>query len=328
MQTGYWTLLKWGCLALSIGSIFVAGLLMWINDKPIVADSTEQVAEGDKPQANVEKPLIVERKGERIVWRLQAESAIQQEQGMRLVEPRLELFTDKGEAIPIRASEALFEPAARNIRFKGSSQVEFREWTLQSDQLKYDSGRDEVVIPGAFSLSKPGTRLSGIGLRVEHKSERLIIEHKARAEDRVYIRAGGSTGQSVTITSDSLMVDHRRSMAEFSQAVHLKRDDFELHSDRLTVLYKQDGGGEIEQAEAFGNVVMQQREKQGSAERAIYRQKENELIMIGDAEVKDSSGTVQGHRLIHHIDTLVTTVEQGESGTRARMVIEEERIQQ
>jgi len=324
MQVSYWTLLKWSCLALCIGSIVAAGMLMWLNDEAIVADSPQAGEEGEKPQANVEKPLIVERKGERIIWRLQAESAVQEEQGMHLVDPRLELFTDQGEAVPIRGDEAWFEPAARNIRFKSHVQVLYRGWTLKSGELQYDSGRDEVLVPGAFNLSKPGSSLKGDGMRIDRKSERVTVERNVELEDHLYIRSGKDLGESVRITSGSMLVDHRKQRAEFARAVHLVRDDFTLDGDRLIVLYRQQGGGEIEQAEAYGHVVMRQGEKQGVSESAVYNQERNELLMVGNAEVSDASGSVKGERLIHHLDTKLTTVEKGASEKRATMFIEEE----
>lgn len=327
MSTGYWSLLKWACLALSIGSIVAAGILIWLNDEVIVADSTPAGDEGDKPQANVEKPQIVERKGERIIWRLQADSAQQQEEGMNLAMPRLELFTDQGEAVPIRGDAAWFEPAARNIIFQGHVQVLYREWTLKSEQLQYDSARDEVLVPGPFTVIKPGTSLKGEVLRAEHKSEKLIVEKNVRLEDSVFIRNVRQPGKSVAITSGSAMVDHRHNRAEFSGQVHLKRDDFDLYGDRLVVTYRSSPVSELDKAEAYGHVIMQQGEKQGKADSAVYNQEKNELVMSGSAEVSDPSGTVRGEKLIHHMDTSVTSVEKGasgEDGKRARMIIEEE----
>lgn len=316
--------MKWGSLGLSVGSVLIAGVLMWSNEGAVVTDPSPPVDAGEKPQANVEKPLIVERKGERIIWRLQADSAKQQEQGMQLIEPRLELFTEQEEVIPISAREAWFEPAVSDIRFSGETVVLFREWRLESEQLQYESGREEVVVPGSFRLFKTGTTLWGDGLRADRKNQRLIVERKARIEDNVYVKKGASGGGKVRISSDSLVIEHQKNRAEFHGSVHLERDDFDLHSDRLVVIYLHETGGEIDRAEAYGHVVMQQGEKRGTSDSAIYRQRANELEMAGGAEVSDNRGTVRGEKLLHHIDTKETSVVQGEAGQRARMVIEDE----
>jgi len=185
MNNRQWRLVKWSSLSISIGSVVVAAGLMWVNSKESVTVERPKVSEQvEQPQAKVEKPLIVERKGDRLIWRLQADSAKQQEQGMYLIEPRLEMFTEAGEAIPIRGREAWFEPLRKNISFKGAVQVDFHEWRLNSEALRYESGRDEAVVPGKFELSKPGIMLKGRGLRVDRKSQKLTVDHDVWLVDK------------------------------------------------------------------------------------------------------------------------------------------------
>jgi lipopolysaccharide transport protein LptA len=126
------------------------------------------------------------------------------------------------------------------------------------------------------------------------------------------------------ISSESLSVDHRKSEAEFTEAVHLSRDGFELRCDRLVVFYKTQGGSELDHAEAYGHVVMQQGDKHGSADKAIYKQVEGILILMGHAKVEDPKGVIQGEKVMHNINTTETSVEQGRSGERVRFFIEED----
>jgi len=128
------------------------------------------------------------------------------------------------------------------------------------------------------------------------------------------------------IKSESLVIDHQKNRAEFRGAVRLQRDGFELQSDRLVVLYREQGNGELERAEAYGHVVMQQGDKHGVADRAIYNQKEAILILMGGASVEDASGMVRGEKLIHHLDSRKTVAEQGESGGRVRLRLDEEQV--
>jgi len=185
MQDRHWSLVKWSSLAVSIGSIVIAAGLLWVNSKVAVTDKpVEAVLEDSKqPEAKVEKPLIVERKGERIIWRLQAEEAKQQDQGMYLVEPRLELFSETGEAIPVEGAEAWFEPVRKNIHFKGSVKAQFRDSILLSDELRYDSAKDEMVVPGKFTMTRPKLKMRGRGLRVDRKSQTLKVAHDVWVED-------------------------------------------------------------------------------------------------------------------------------------------------
>lgn len=128
----------------------------------------------------------------------------------------------------------------------------------------------------------------------------------------------------VQIKSDSLVVEHQKSRAQFDRNVWLQREDFELRCDRLVVRYKQEMGGEIEQAEAYGHVTMQQGDKRGSSNEAIYQQAAGMLTLIGNAQVESPDGLIQGEKILHNINTRKTTVLQGEDGERARFVTEEE----
>ncbi|MDT8375204.1 MAG: lipopolysaccharide transport periplasmic protein LptA [Mariprofundaceae bacterium] len=126
------------------------------------------------------------------------------------------------------------------------------------------------------------------------------------------------------ITSESLTVEHAENRAQFSGAVHLTRDDFELRCDRLVAFYKQQAGGELEQAEAYGNVSMRQGEKHGSSNEAIYKESEGILILIGKAKVEGPEGTIQSEKIVHNINTTETSIQQGAAGERVRLTFEAE----
>jgi lipopolysaccharide transport protein LptA len=124
------------------------------------------------------------------------------------------------------------------------------------------------------------------------------------------------------IISESLVVDHAKNRAQFSGAVHLTRDDFELKCDRLVAFYTQRAGGELEQAEAYGNVSMRQGEKHGSSNEAIYKQSEGILILIGKAQVEGPEGTIRSEKIVHNIHTMETKVQQGAAGERVHLTFD------
>lgn len=123
---------------------------------------------------------------------------------------------------------------------------------------------------------------------------------------------------SVTIESEQMTVDHLRSQAEFKGGVHLVRGDFDLRCDRLLAYYQ---NNELQRAEAFGRVRMQQGQKRGASKQAIYNKKTDILTLIGKASVEDSDGVIRGEKIIHNIKTEHTQVMQGK-GERVRMSIE------
>jgi lipopolysaccharide export system protein LptC len=121
--------------------------------------------------------LIVERKGERIIWRLRAEKAEQQLSGrMQLDAPRLEMFADDGEAVSVVGRRAWFDPLTRGIRFENDVRVRYQQWLLQSEALSYVSETDELRVPGHFEVTGETTRARGKGLRIKRQTQRLWVE--------------------------------------------------------------------------------------------------------------------------------------------------------
>ncbi len=140
----------------------------------------------------------------------------------------------------------------------------------------------------------------------------------------VLVTASPVEAGPLRITSESLVVEHAKNRAQFSGSVHLTRDDFELKCDRLVAFYKQQAGGELDRAEAYGHVSMRQGDKHGSSNEAIYKQSEGILILIGKAKVEDPEGTIQGEKIVHNIQTTETRVQQGAAGERVHLTFEAE----
>jgi len=125
---------------------------------------------------------------------------------------------------------------------------------------------------------------------------------------------------AVTIESEQMTVDHLHNQAEFIGGVHLVRGDFDLRCDRLLAYYQ---NNELQRAEAFGRIRMQQGQKRGASKQAIYNKKDDILTLIGKASVEDKDGVIRGEKIIHNIKTEHTQVMQG-NGERVRMRIESE----
>ncbi|MDX8395868.1 MAG: LPS export ABC transporter periplasmic protein LptC [Mariprofundaceae bacterium] len=176
--------LKWGFLAISIGSILMAGALMWLQPKPMLAEQNPATVEQVKPaRTEVEKPLIVERNGDRLIWRLQADTAEQQQDDMYLIQPRLELFTETGEVVPVQGKEAWFEPSKKNIRFKGVVIVKHREWTLETEALRYDSELDLIDIPGTFEMYRKDVKMHGRTMKIDRQTQQMTVAHDVWIQD-------------------------------------------------------------------------------------------------------------------------------------------------
>ncbi|MFQ5581340.1 MAG: LptA/OstA family protein [Mariprofundaceae bacterium] len=124
----------------------------------------------------------------------------------------------------------------------------------------------------------------------------------------------------VEIEAEKLAVEHTKNQVEFSGAVHLQRDDFELYCDRLVAHYQQ-GRARLERAEAYGHVRIRNGDAHGSSREARLDQTRGILMLIGDAVMEQPGGKVQGEEIEHDINRAYTEVRKGKEG-RVRMFIE------
>ena len=179
------TWIKWACMSLMVGSVLTAVFMLW---QPASQEPAEVSADADqaKSQIQVDKPLLVEHEGESVVWRLEADKAEQNLDGsMRLIAPKLELFTDSGRVMPVSGREATVDLLARSIEFVGDVKLRFdTDWLLTCETLKYDGGKDEMVIPQRFAAEGPALAFRGGSLRIDRKSQRIWVNNGVWIEDQ------------------------------------------------------------------------------------------------------------------------------------------------
>jgi len=175
--------IKWGFLGVALGSIVLAAIMMW-QAQQLKSVFSGKPVEGKTAHMHVDKPLIVERQAGRTVWRLRAAKAEQQLTGtMHLLEPELVLFTEAGKKVPMTGKEAWFKPLSKQIRFKGDVKVQYGEWHLYSDSVRYDPQKGAVVIPGPFRIEGRTTHVRGRGLTAWRATQHVRVEHGVWIED-------------------------------------------------------------------------------------------------------------------------------------------------
>jgi len=177
MRQGIWSWVKWASLAVSLGSILLAVLFMQMHAQTTTLLPNQQAGEGQPNQTEVSSPLIVEKKGDRMIWKLQAERAQQELNGkMHLLSPQLTLFTDAGEAVPVQGREAWFDPIQRNIEFQGDVRIRYNSWTLASNQVFFNSSDDQLLIPGQFDIRGETLQAKGKSLRLDRRNQKLWVD--------------------------------------------------------------------------------------------------------------------------------------------------------
>ncbi len=179
-----WSCMKWGFLGLMCSSLLVTFFFIWqaSGEKQLLLAPAASQQMG---QAHVDKPLIIERKAGKMIWRLNAQKAEQELHGsMHLIKPKLELFTESGKRIPMTGHEAWFDPLKKAIRFKGDVVIRYGEWVLYGDDVTYDHGKDTVHIPGNFRIDGKLTRVRGKGLTAWRSKHHVRVEQAVWIEDR------------------------------------------------------------------------------------------------------------------------------------------------
>lgn len=122
-----------------------------------------------------------------------------------------------------------------------------------------------------------------------------------------------------TINSGRMDYDANAQTVLFSGSVHVKRPDFELWSDKMTVYLDGSGAaqsensnlggagmeaGDIDRIVAEGNVRMKSEDRQGTCKKATYYAKEDRFVMEGSPMLKDNKqSTITGSAIVHYFST-------------------------
>lgn len=139
-----------------------------------------------------------------------------------------------------------------------------------------------------------------------------------------------SPGVPLSITSKSMVAKHLDRRVIFEGDVVLKKGEFTLTSDRLEVtLAPADPGTDTEAKtqesffevskgkeaisliEAMGHVQVVQGDRHGKAERAIYDQKDEKVILTGHPEVWEKDYRVNGKKMVFFLKEQKNVVEEG-----------------
>jgi len=119
------------------------------------------------------------------------------------------------------------------------------------------------------------------------------------------------TSRPVEITARQLEVIQSDNKSVFSGDVIAKQGDMTLTANQLTVFSA--AGDQIDRLEAVGHVRFVQGENTATADKAVYRQKEEILTLLGNATVAQGGNRVSGDEIILYIRenrSLVKSAEQ------------------
>lgn len=143
-------------------------------------------------------------------------------------------------------------------------------------------------------------------------------------------QAGTKQRVPTTITSNRMEYDATAQTVLFLGDVHVKRPDFELWSEKMTVYLDNSGkketeasqniggmeGGEIDRIVAEKNVRLKSENNTGTCDKATYYAKEDKFVMEGRPVLRDNKQSmVSGKSIIHYLSANRSQVVGGAVGT-------------
>lgn len=152
---------------------------MWLHDQASLeqAQSVDKQAAPNQAGTKVEDPWVVERKGNRVLWRLKAKHAEQGLTSMHFSQPYLELFNESNEKTTVVGDQANVILSNRDVHFQGHVVVHFKTWTLMSNSLDVEHETGDILVHQKFTAKNPTSIIKGRGLRIHHETREMWIQH-------------------------------------------------------------------------------------------------------------------------------------------------------
>lgn len=114
----------------------------------------------------------------------------------------------------------------------------------------------------------------------------------------------------ITVKSNEMTADNKGKTAIFSGKVVAKQGDITIFSDKLVVIYA-DEGGDVEKVEALGNVRIVQQNRTGFAARALYDSRNGRIVLTGSPRVVQGSDSLSGKVITYYVDDEKSEVSSG-----------------
>jgi len=129
------------------------------------------------------------------------------------------------------------------------------------------------------------------------------------------------TSLPVEIKSQQLEMLQQGNKSVFSGDVIVTQGDMTLSADLLVVFFIEDN--QIERLEATGNVRFSQLNRVATAEKAIYYQQEEKLLLLGNAVAQQGRNLVSGDEIIFYVVENRSVIK-GSSQNRVKAIIVQE----
>jgi lipopolysaccharide export system protein LptA len=139
--------------------------------------------------------------------------------------------------------------------------------------------------------------------------------------------------EPIEITSEKMDAYNEKKLVVFSGNAVARQGNIVLKSDRLMLYYKKEtakkdkigtkeieGVGDLEKIEAKGNISVTQGERMATGYEAIYLQDSGQIIMTGNAVLREGKNIIKGDKVIVFINENRGTV-QSDPQKRVKAII-------
>ena len=133
------------------------------------------------------------------------------------------------------------------------------------------------------------------------------------------VTSGFDRNQPVEITAQKLEVSQLERQSIFTGDVVAVQGEMTLYADKL-IVYLQEAQQQIDRLEAIGGVKFVQLDRVATADRAIFQQVDEVLILTGNATVTQGGNSVSGDEITLFIQEDRTVVK-GSKTNRVKAVI-------
>jgi len=171
------TYIKWAFLALGVSSVLYTVVLI-LGSKPSIQQAVDVAAL--QAGAKITNPDMTEYDGDKLVWRLQAETAEEQGDVVSLVQPRLQMVLASGEVVPIQAKQGKYDKGKQVVFLNGAVVVVYQDWDLSSEYMFYTQKNGELIAPKHFVLKQDGIMVTGKDLHVLRDAGKVQVMQGVR----------------------------------------------------------------------------------------------------------------------------------------------------
>lgn len=127
----------------------------------------------------------------------------------------------------------------------------------------------------------------------------------------------GASSEPVEITADVFEIEEASRSAEFSGNVVVTQAGFTLRSEKVVVLYGEDGYADLKSLVSEGRTRIANAGQSAAGDRAEFDVASRVLRLIGNVRVENEDGTFTGHELV--VDFARGTTRFGGGGGNGRV---------